>query len=147
MTLDVVLNRHLASWMVMHRKLFQYYFHVTRPGGYYLHRKFEQMYFDAEQIIFELAEHLIAIGDRPMLTLEQALRLTMIDEATGVESNQQMANQILSDLELLVNDLRQCIQSTLSSNVAIDLLASIARDLDRHSWSLHACAVKDLEQA
>ena len=53
----------------------------------------------------ELAERLLALGEKPVATLKEYMELTTIEEATGNESTEDMVQSVINDFEKISGEL------------------------------------------
>ncbi|BBI36332.1 Dps family protein [Cohnella abietis] len=139
-TISAVLNQQIANWNVLHMKLHNFHWYVKGPQFFTLHVKFEELYTEAATHIDVLAERLLAVGGKPVATHADALRLSSVNEANGVESAEQMTIAIADDFAQLISELRQGIKiaNSCDDEDTADLLLGIKTGLEKHVWMLRA---------
>jgi starvation-inducible DNA-binding protein len=138
--LSQAVNRQIANWSVMFIKLHNYHWYVTGPEFFTLHAKFEELYNEAALHIDELAERLLAMGDKPVATMAGALEQSSVKEAEGRETAQEMVATIVEDYSTMIQELKQGMELADAANdeTTGDLLLSIHSGLEKHVWMLNS---------
>ncbi|MCM3664012.1 DNA starvation/stationary phase protection protein [Mesobacillus subterraneus] len=138
--LSQAVNRQIANWSVMFIKLHNYHWYVTGPEFFTLHAKFEELYNEAALHIDELAERLLAMGDKPVATMAGALEQSSVKEAEGRETAQKMVATIVEDYSTMIQELKQGMELADAANdeTTGDLLLSIQSGLEKHVWMLNS---------
>ena len=133
-------NKQIANWSVMFIKLHNYHWYVTGPEFFTLHAKFEELYNEAALYIDELAERLLAMGDKPVATMAGALERSSVKEAEGRETAQEMVANIVEDYSTMIQELKQGMELADAANdeTTGDLLLSIHSALEKHVWMLNS---------
>ena len=78
--LHTKMNEYLANQMVGFIKLHNLHWYVQGKGFFVLHEKFEELYDESAQIIDDVAERLLAVGEKPVASLKKALELATLAE-------------------------------------------------------------------
>jgi starvation-inducible DNA-binding protein len=138
--LTQAVNKQIANWSVMFIKLHNYHWYVTGPEFFTLHAKFEELYNEAALHIDELAERLLAMGDKPVATMAGALERSSVKEAEGRETAQEMVANIVEDYSTMIQELKQGMELADAANdeTTGDLLLSIHSGLEKHVWMLNS---------
>ncbi|UFJ40760.1 DNA starvation/stationary phase protection protein [Brevibacillus humidisoli] len=138
----VMLNKQVANWTVLHFKLHNFHWNVKGPQFFTLHAKFEEFYGEAARHIDELAERVLAIGEKPTATLREALELASIREAAGNETAAEMVQALIDDFSLLIDEasLGAEVAESLNDHTTEDLLLDLKAELEKHVWMLRAFA-------
>jgi starvation-inducible DNA-binding protein len=138
--LTQAVNKQIANWSVMFIKLHNYHWYVTGPEFFTLHAKFEELYNEAALHIDELAERLLAMGDKPVATMAGALERSSVKEAEGRETAQEMVANIVEDYSTMIQELKQGMELADAANdeTTGDLLLSIHSALEKHVWMLNS---------
>ena len=133
-------NQQIASWTVLYTKLHNYHWFVKGYQFFTLHEKFEELYNEASVHIDELAERLLALGEKPVATLEESLKLSLVAEATGKESADQMVETLYNDFQVLMKELKKGmdIAGKVNDEMTGDMLISIHQGLEKHAWMLRS---------
>ena len=135
-----VLNRQLANWTVLRMKLQNYHWNVKGPAFFTLHTKFEELYNEATSLIDTLAEHILALGGKPVATLGDSLRDASIEEASDRETAEEMVHTLVEDFTLLIDELKDGMKKAeaLEEEGTADLFLSIKTGLEKHVWMFKA---------
>jgi starvation-inducible DNA-binding protein len=135
-----VLNEQVASWTVLYVKLHNFHWYVKGSQFFTLHAKFEELYNEAALHVDEIAERLLALGGRPIATMQGCLKLSQIAEADGDETAEQMVASISSDFTLLIGKLKQGMElaDSVGDETTADMLLAIHSGLEKHVWMLQS---------
>lgn len=138
--LQDTVNRQIASWTVLYQKLHNYHWFVKGQAFFTLHEKFEEYYGEAAATIDELAERLLAVGGKPVGTLKECLDLSVVKEAAGGETAEQMVETLIADFRAITDDLKQGIAQAEEEgdDVTADIFIGLVGTLDKHIWMLQA---------
>lgn len=138
--LNSALNTQLANWSVLGVKLHNYHWFVKGPQFFTLHAKFEELYDTAAGYVDELAERLLAIGGKPAATMSEYLKLSLIQEASGEQSAEQMVEALAADLGTIAKGLKVGIEAAgeQEDDVTADLFTGMKADVEKQAWMLSA---------
>jgi starvation-inducible DNA-binding protein len=138
--IHTVLNKQIANWTVLHMKLHNYHWNVKGPHFFTLHAKFEELYNEAAAHIDELAERVLALNGQPIATLGECLRDASVEEASGIETAEQMIETLIDDFNTLLAELKDGIKTAEQADdeATADMLLSIRSSLEKHVWMLKA---------
>lgn len=133
-------NKQIANWTVLYIKLHNYHWYVTGQEFFTLHAKFEELYNEAALHIDELAERLLAMGDKPVATMSGALEIASVKEASGNESATDMVASIVDDYSTMIQELKKGMElaEEVNDETTSDLLLSIHSGLEKHVWMLNS---------
>lgn len=135
-----IVNKQVANWTVLYTKLHNFHWYVKGQQFFVLHEKFEELYNEANEHIDELAERLLALGGKPIATLQQSLETASVQEATGTESAEEMVQAIANDFSILIKELKEGMDlaAEVGDDTTGDLLLSIHQGLEKHVWMLNS---------
>lgn len=138
--LNEELNVQVASWSVLYTKLHNFHWYVKGPSFFTLHVKFEELYNEATLHMDEIAERLLALGGKPVATMKGQLELSVVDEATGSESAEQMVDTVVSDYDKIMKSLKKGMElaAEAGDDMTEDMFNAIHQNLEKHSWMLSA---------
>ncbi|OIK10049.1 DNA starvation/stationary phase protection protein [Bacillus sp. MUM 13] len=138
-TVEVV-NKEIANFSVLYTKLHNYHWFVNGPHFFELHVKLEELYNEVTANMDELAERLLALGEKPVATIKEYMELTSIEEATGQENTEDMVQSVITDFEKLSKELEEGIESAEKDDdqVTGDMLIGMKKSLNKHAWMLRA---------
>ncbi|MFD6438392.1 DNA starvation/stationary phase protection protein [Peribacillus sp. NPDC060186] len=137
--LGQLVNKEIANFSVLYTKIHNYHWFVNGPHFFELHQKLEELYKEVTANYDELAERLLAIGEKPVATLKEYLELTTIEEATGNENTEDMVQSVISDFEKLSEEFQEIIAVAEEEDpVTADMLTGMKKSLNKHAWMLRA---------
>ena len=133
-------NKQIANWSVLYIKLHNFHWYVTGPEFFTLHAKFEEFYNEASLHIDELAERLLALGDKPVATMKGCLELSSIKEAEGGETAVEMVQAVAEDFSVIITELKEAmaLAERAGDETTGDMLLSIHSGLEKHVWMLNS---------
>ncbi|MER2128600.1 DNA starvation/stationary phase protection protein [Solibacillus sp.] len=134
------LNELVATWSVLYTKLHNYHWYVNGPSFFTLHTKFEELYNEVTLNLDEVAERILSKGGKPIATLKEHLALSLIEEATGKETTEQMVETTIADFETIMKALKQAMETAgeAGDDRTEDLLNATYQSLEKHAWMLNA---------
>lgn len=140
MTIEKQLNELVASWSILYTKLHNYHWYVSGPTFFTLHAKFEELYTETALHLDELAERILSRGEKPVATLKEQLKVSLVDEAKGTENASQMVQQIVKDFTTVKEASKKVMDaaSEEGDDRTEDLLNGIIQSLEKHVWMLNA---------
>lgn len=100
------LNTLLADYMVYYQKLRNYHWNVRGHEFFKLHEQFEQAYLQSAEWADDLAERVLALGDRPLSTLNDHVNHARIDEDPESPGAEQMVRNLVEDIQTLNSHAR-----------------------------------------
>ncbi|WP_043932216.1 Dps family protein [Bacillus sp. EB01] len=138
--LTAIVNKQVANWSVLYIKLHNYHWYVNGPEFFTLHAKFEELYNEANLHIDELAERLLALGDKPVATMKEILELSSVKEADGGESATDMVMSVVNDFSVLIGELKEGMDlaAETGDETTGDMLLAIHASLEKHVWMLNS---------
>lgn len=134
------LNALLADYQVLYQKLRNYHWNVTGPMFFGLHARFEELYRDASDKVDELAERVVALGERPASTLKEQLAQARLAEDPTVPAAHDMVRNVHADLESLTSALRTSARRASDEDdvATANLLEGFADGQEKTAWMLRA---------
>ena len=141
-----VLNKQIANWSVLYMKLHNYHWYVKGGQFFTLHAKFEEFYNEAGLHVDELAERLLSVGGNPVATMKECLELSSIEEASGIETADEMVQSIINDFSIIIGELKEgmSLAGEVDDETTGDMLLAIHSGLEKHVWMLTAFLGKTL---
>ncbi|WHX90844.1 Dps family protein [Peribacillus simplex] len=137
--LGTLVNKEIANFSVLYTKIHNYHWFVNGPHFFELHQKLEELYKEVTSNYDELAERLLAIGEKPVATLKEYMELTTIEEATGNENTEDMVQSVINDFEKLSEEFLEIIAVAEEEDpVTADMLTGMKKSLNKHAWMLRA---------
>lgn len=140
-------NHLVANLGVLYVKLHQYHWYVQGPKFYTLHAKFEELYNDVTENYDELAERLIALGEKPYSTLGEYLEHASIEEKVYDKKipSDKMVENLVEDYRTIRDITSRGIELAGKENdtVTEDMLIAFKNSLELTIWMLQAFIGKD----
>ena len=130
----------LSDYQVLYHKLRTYHWNVTGPLFFALHAKFEELYNEAALRVDELAERLLALGERPTRTLRAQLDRARLTEDDTSKNAQDMVSSLVADYAALNVSLREVAASAAAADDAAtaNMLEEFADSQEKTAWMLRA---------
>lgn len=138
--LNKQLNELVATWSVLYTKLHNFHWYVNGPSFFTLHTKFEELYNEVTLNLDEIAERILSKGGKPVATLKEHLELSLIEEATGKETTEEMVETTIKDFKKIMKALKNAMElaSEAGDDRTEDLLNATYQSLEKHTWMLNA---------
>lgn len=133
-----LVNQEIANFTVLYTKLHNFHWFVNGAHFFALHVKLEELYNEATMNLDELAERLLALGEKPVATIKEYLALATIEEATGNETTEDMVQSVINDFETISKELVEAIELAGEDQVTGDMLIGMKKSLNKHAWMLNA---------
>lgn len=134
------LNSLLADHQVLYQKLRTFHWNVTGPHFFGLHAKFEELYTAAAETVDQLAERVVALGGRPLGTLQAQLATARLKEADGIPAATAMVAALADDYRALIGAARDLGEtaSAVDDSATANLAEDMADGYEKTAWMLRA---------
>jgi starvation-inducible DNA-binding protein len=96
------LNALLANYAVFYMNARGYHWNITGEKFFELHLKFEELYTDLVLKIDEIAERILTLGYAPKHSYSDYLKLSAIQERTGVSDGKTAVADILESFRTVI---------------------------------------------
>lgn len=138
--LNAKLNELVSTYSVLYTKLHNYHWYVSGPSFFTLHAKFEELYNEATLNLDELAERILSKDAKPVATLREHLAQSLIQEAEGKETAEQMVATIVADFKTIMQALNETmsIAAEDGDDRTEDMLNAMYQSIEKHTWMLNA---------
>ena len=138
--LDTQLNELVATWSVLYTKLHNYHWYVSGPSFFTLHIKFEELYNEVTLNLDVIAERILSRGGKPVATLKEHLDTSIINEASGKETAEEMVANIVEDFQKIMGAIEKGMDLATEEgdDRTEDILNAQFQSLEKHSWMLSA---------
>jgi starvation-inducible DNA-binding protein len=129
-----------ADHEVFYGKLRNYHWTVKGPRFFELHQLFEQLYTETALTVDELAERLVALGEKPVTTYSQAIDLARLKEDATSPSGEQMLRNVHTDLDHLISSLKAAAKEAEGhgDTTTFNLLDGKADQQEKHAWMIRS---------
>lgn len=136
-----ILNRILSTEYVLYTKTRNFHWNVVGARFNDLHKFFEAQYEELDDIIDEVAERARALGERSFGSLMEFLAASIIKEpAKKSLQDQEMLQELLSDHETLIGDLRSQLKvcESCGDMGTNDFLTGLMEQHEKMAWMLRS---------
>ncbi|GAB3667421.1 Dps family protein [Echinicola sediminis] len=132
------LNLLLANYHVHYQKLRNFHWNVTGGDFFDLHEKFEELYNEAFENIDLIAERIRVFGMTPLSLIQDYLDHADIKEVGTELSSDNMVREVLSDFEILAENMNDCAENVadLGDSATEDMLIAMIKSIEQHHWML-----------
>ena len=135
------LNSYLGNLHVLYTKLHNFHWNIEGDSFYTLHEVLQSMYEALAEEIDEVAERVLKTGRRPLTRMADYLEVATLKELDSKAYNgQEVADHLISDLQVLIAQLRETIvlsQEHGDEGTADDAIAFL-KDKEKAVWMLTA---------
>ncbi len=135
-----VLSGLLADTYTLYLKTHNYHWNVTGPLFATLHGMFEGQYTELATAVDEIAERIRALGEPAPGSYGQFAKLTILDDAEGTPTAEEMIGALLADHEKTARRIRQTFSEVdeASDEVSADLLTQRLQWHEQTAWMLRS---------
>lgn len=145
MSLYQKMNQYLANQQVAYIKLHNLHWYVTGKSFFTLHAKFEDLYNQTATIIDDVAERLLALGQKPIASMKKALEITTVKELDDeIISSGHAVRKLIADIEFWINDTSEIVKlaEEAGDGVTADQFNNYLGEYQKLLWMLRAYAVE-----
>jgi starvation-inducible DNA-binding protein len=104
------MNLYLANQEVSYIKLHNLHWYVKGRSFFTLHAKLEELYNQTADIIDEVAERLLALGQSPVANMKSALSIAAIKELDDAAiSSEDTIRGLIADVEYWIRDTKEIV--------------------------------------
>ncbi|WP_278245193.1 DNA starvation/stationary phase protection protein [Clostridium sp. MSTE9] len=117
------------------------HWYVQGSAFFTLHAKFEELYDHTADVIDEVAERLLALGQAPIANLKQALDIATIKELNSAPiTSEESIHQLCTDVEYWVRDTKELVAlaEEEKDSVTADLFNGYLEHYEKLLWMLRA---------
>lgn len=133
------MNLYLANQEVSYIKLHNLHWYVKGRSFFTLHSKLEELYDQTAQIIDDVAERLLALGESPIANLKLALSVATVKELDGKAiSSEETVKGLIADTEAWIKDSKEIIElaEEAGDSVTADQFSDYLGDYQKLLWML-----------
>ena len=136
------LNTFLSDLNVFYRKLQNYHWNIKGKDFFTIHAKLEEYYDEVNELVDEIAEHILSLGGQPLGSLKDYLETTKIVEAENKKVDSTVIfNEIIKDYSTLLQDainIKKLADTNSESKTAV-LMDDIIEKYTKKLWMLRQC--------
>ena len=135
------LNQELSNFNVMYVKLHRYHWYVQGHHFYGLHVLFEKLYDEMAEDLDEIAERVLAIGGKPLATMQKYLSETTLKEAQADDKETEILKQLHEDYGQIIKEIKEMgisLAEEVHDEGTIDMLVGFMKKYEKHCWMFRA---------
>lgn len=134
------LNELLANYHLYYQNLRGFHWNIKGVHFFQLHAKFEELYNIALTKIDEIAERILTIGQTPLHTFSDYVRVASIKEAGNLSGDIETVKATHENLTLLINLEREILSlaSETGDEGTVGLLSEDINENEKTLWMLNA---------
>lgn len=134
------LNELLANYHIYYQNLRGFHWNIKGVHFFQLHAKFEELYNYALTQIDVLAERILTIGQQPLHTFSDYVRVSTIKEVTNVSDDKGTVEATHENLTILLNIEREILAMASKSGDegTVALMSEDINENEKTLWMLKA---------
>ncbi len=135
------LNNLLSDEYVLITKTRNYHWHILSRSFMELHKLYEAQYNYIKDIIDELAERVLQIGQRAAATMQEFLDRTSLKEGPYTTSQTEQIKVLLADHETIIRNMWEEIKKIddeYNDPVTVDMLTKYLGWHEKTAWMLRS---------
>lgn len=134
------LNELLANYQIFYMNTRGYHWNIKGDKFFELHLKFEELYNDSLIKIDEIAERILTLGDVPLHSYSEYLKISKIKEAKNISKGRECIERILDNYEILLPLERELLNMSADANDegTNALMSDYIREQEKLIWMYSA---------
>ncbi len=134
------LNSLLSNYEMYYQNLRALHWNIRGKMFFMLHEKYEELYNESAQVIDEIAERILMLGETPLHTYEDFINHSSIKAVKNIVDTDESLEVVLSNQEVLLENTYEAndVASELGDEGTIALLSDIISSLEKSIWMLKA---------
>lgn len=134
------LNELLANYHIYYQNLRGFHWNIKGVHFFQLHAKFEELYNNALVQIDALAERILTIGQQPLHSFSDYVRVSTIQEVKNVSDDKGAVTATHQNLSVLVNIEREILTmaSEAGDEGTVALMSEDINENEKTLWMLNA---------
>lgn len=139
-SLSEKLNILLANYQVFYINARGFHWNITGEKFFELHAKFEELYNDLLVKVDEVAERILTLGNTPVHSFSDYLKISTIKEATNISNGKQAVQNIVQAFQALLEVERDIltISSETNDEGTSALMSDYIREQEKQIWMYSA---------
>ncbi|PAF41656.1 Dps family protein [Helicobacter sp. 11S02596-1] len=136
-----LLKQLQADSIVLFMKIHNFHWNVKGSDFYHTHKATEKIYEEFADMFDDLAERIVQLGDKPVVTLTEALKTAKVKEETRTDfRSDDVFKGIFQDYEYLEKEFKQLsdLASKENDNVTVAYADEQTAKLQKSLWMLRA---------
>ncbi len=135
------LNTFLADQVTLYMKLHNLHWYIKGSSFFTLHAEFEKLYDVTADVMDEVAERLLMLGQSPHASLKDVIAATTIGERDPLPVDAKTSVEItLADLEKLQKDAKEIVSlaAAAGDEGTADQFTGYLRNYEKTIWMLRS---------
>jgi len=134
------LNRLLATYQVHYQNLRAIHWNIKGANFFELHLKYEELYTRTQEIIDELAERILTLGNTPMHKYTDYLKESLLKENETITDGNQGMSYIHGAQDVLLKLEREILNLASEANDegTNALMSDLVREKEKTNWMFKA---------
>ena len=140
-TTALELNKVLADEFILATKTHNYHWNIEGSNFMEMHKFYEGLYDELNEIIDEVAERIRAIGHYAEGRLTDYLKLTHLDEPEYTTDQKMQLGNLLGDHEIVIKNLRKLInffQDDCKDAGSADFVTGLMEKHEKMAWFIRS---------
>lgn len=130
------LNRLLANYQVFYINVRGLHWNITGDKFFVLHAKFEELYTDLLEKVDEIAERILTLGQTPLHSFTDYVKLSSVKEATNISDGTQAMQTVVDSIGAILSLQREILSA--AQNAADEgtnaLISDYIRQQEKLVW-------------
>lgn len=135
------LQKLLADEFVIYTKTRNYHWNVEGSNFMEMHKFYESLYKELEEIIDEIAERIRMLGHYSEGRIKDFLRLTRLDEPNYTADQKEQMQFLLSDHEIITQELRKAVSLFADEHKDVgtsDFVTGLMKQHEKMAWFIRS---------
>lgn len=134
------LNAFLSDVQIYNMNLRGLHWNIKGRNFFLLHEKYEELYNEADEMVDEIAERILAIGSSPLHTFEDYLANKNLEVAKQVTKGEEGVALVLGNLKHLLRKEREILEKAgeNSDEATANLVSDFISNQEKHIWMLES---------
>ena len=128
------LNQLLANYQIFYMNTRGFHWNIKGANFFEMHAKFEELYNDLLTKVDEVAERILTLGNTPVHSFSEYLKLSSIKEQVNVSAEKDAVAGILTSLKAVITLQREIL--TIASEAGDEGTSSLMSDYIREQEKL-----------
>ncbi|MDE3741262.1 Dps family protein [Maribacter polysaccharolyticus] len=139
-TITKALNALLSDVQIYTMNVRGLHWNIKGKNFFLLHEKYEELYNEADEMVDEIAERILAIGSSPLHTHGDYLANKTLEVAKDVTKGEQGVALVLGNLKYLLRKEREILElaSEGSDEATTNSVSDFISTQEKHIWMLES---------
>lgn len=139
-TMTTALNELLSDVQIYTMNVKGLHWNITGKNFFLLHDKYEELYNEADEMVDEIAERILAIGGNPFHTFEDYVANKDLEVARHVSKGEEGVALVLGNLKYLLRKEREILEqaSENSDEATASLIGDFIVSQEKEIWMLES---------